>query len=253
MADLVAYGGWLGAILAGVAALVVMRSLAIRMEAVARAAHEVSGPLTAARLGLRLSEVGGQLSAARFRAIDLELSRASLALQDLATVGRPGDRTVAFGEVDVAALLADSVEAWRATALSRGVDLRFVSCSGRLLVLGDRIRLAQATGNLIANGIEHGGRGVEVRARADLAGVRIEVTDDGPGLPAPVAELRRRPRRGHRARGRGLAIAAAVAESHGGRLASAPTPRGARLVLELPAPVAEHSAAPGPSGPPPEA
>ncbi len=35
-------------------------------------------------------------------------------------------------------------------------------------------------------------------------------------------------------RGRGLAIAAAVATLHGGRLSAAPAERGARLVLELP-------------------
>ncbi len=49
-----------------------------------------------------------------------------------------------------------------------------------------------------------------------------------------MSELIRRPRGGRGARGRGLAIASAVAESHGGRLAAAPSERGARLVLELP-------------------
>jgi signal transduction histidine kinase len=49
-------------------------------------------------------------------------------------------------------------------------------------------------------------------------------------LAAQALHLRgRRSSRGH-----GLAIAAAVAESHGGRLASLPAARGAHLVLELP-------------------
>ena len=98
----------------------------------------------------------------------------------------------------------------------------------------DRLRLAQACGNLVANAIEHGGGAVHVRARTTAGGARVEVTDTGPGLPAPVPELvsaarGRRSRRGH-----GLALAAGIAERHGGRLASAPSPRGARLVLELP-------------------
>jgi signal transduction histidine kinase len=58
--------------------------------------------------------------------------------------------------------------------------------------------------------------------------VRLEVVDDGPGLPAPVHELaRRRPRGEH---GHGLAIAAGIAERHGGRLAGVPS----GVALELP-------------------
>ena len=82
---------------------------------------------------------------------------------------------------------------------------------------------------------EHGRGPVEVHGALRHGHVRITVSDRGEGLPAPVAELRRRPRGGRGARGRGLAISAEVAEVHGGRLASAPTEMGARLVLELPA------------------
>jgi two-component system sensor histidine kinase QseC len=113
-------------------------------------------------------------------------------------------------------------------------------------VWGDRLRLAQATGNLIANAIEHGGGTVLVHGCCAQPGrARIEVIDTGPGLPAPVAELTRRRHRGHGVRGRGLAIAAAVAASHGGRLAAAPSRRGARLVLELPAVVVTGGAGEG--------
>jgi signal transduction histidine kinase len=103
-----------------------------------------------------------------------------------------------------------------------------------VLLRGDRLRLAQAVGNLLANAIEHGEGDVLLRARASAHTVRVEVLDGGPGLPAPVAELVRHPPAGRSARGRGLAIAADVAARHGGRLAAAPSEHGARLVLELP-------------------
>ena len=65
--------------------------------------------------------------------------------------------------------------------------------------------------------------------------------DEGPGLPAPVAELVRLPRAGRGRRGRGLAIAAEIAARHGGRLAAAPAAGGGRVVLELPAAGAAHA------------
>ena len=113
---------------------------------------------------------------------------------------------------------------------------------------GDRLRLAQVTGNLIANAIEHGGGVVEVHGHGDRTRARVEVSDSGPGLPAPVAELVRagsRGRGGRGRRGRGLAIAAAIAADQGGRLAVAPSMRGARVVLELPAGRAAAEKGPG--------
>ena len=64
--------------------------------------------------------------------------------------------------------------------------------------------------------------------------VRLEVRDDGSGLPAPVADIAARPGGGRGRRGRGIAIAAGIAERHGGRLTAAPSAAGAALVLDLP-------------------
>ncbi|HET7047648.1 MAG TPA: hypothetical protein VFI54_05200, partial [Solirubrobacteraceae bacterium] len=118
-------GGWLVASLAVFSGLIVRRSTELRMEAVARACHELRGPLAAARLGLELGVRVGELSPAQLRALDLELGRASLALDDLAAVGVRARDGRPCHEVDVAELLADSAEAWRATAAARGAALSF--------------------------------------------------------------------------------------------------------------------------------
>ena len=199
---------------------------------VAQASHELRGPLSAARLGLEgLDEQDG----ARLAAIDLELRRAALAVDDLAAAPRRRRAGEQRGPVELGALLGEAAAAWRSLAEARAVALVVEPPPGSVLVEADPLRLAQACGNLAANAIEHGGGTVRVCVRAAADGrARIEFTDFGPGLPEPVAELvaaarGRRARRGH-----GLALAAGIAERHGGRLVSAPSPSGARLVLELP-------------------
>ncbi len=235
MTGAIAGAGWLVAAGALGAAALLTRELARRAELVARACHEVRGPLHAARLGLHLLALPAGSPATRIAAIDIELRRAGLALEDLhaARVGRRAARE-RLEPIDVRSLLSTAAEAWRPAAGQAGAQLRLDVPTGGPLVRGDRLRLAQACGNLLANAIEHGGRRIELRARADARRVRIEVLDDGPGLPAPVAELAARPRRGRGPRGRGLAIAADIASRHGGRLSAAPAPAGACLALELP-------------------
>jgi len=235
MTMLGALAGWITAGVAVGLLLVLRRVLADRMAAVARACHELRGPLTAARLGLSPPGGGGELPRGRLRAIDAELGRAALALEDLAGIRRGGPPLRHVEPVDLRRLVADSVEAWRAAAQAAGTDIGAPAPGPSVSVQADRRRLAQAVGNLLANAIEHGGTRVEVSVaqRGDL--VRVEVSDDGRGLPAPVAELSRQARRARGAHGHGLAIATAIAEAHGGRLAAAPAHVGARLVLELPA------------------
>jgi len=248
--------GWVLACGGFVAAMIASRRLTSRMEVVARACHELRGPLTAARLGLELGSRVRELPRARLRAIELELVRATLAVEDLSAAWqrrRGGGEQVAGLELrreafDVAELLADSVEAWRAPAAAREIELRFIGAMDRALVVGNRLRLAQASGNLIANALEHGGGAVEVSVGRQGENVRIEIADEGPGLPASVAQLVARRRSGPAlgratlpARGHGLAVASEVAQAHGGRLAAAPSERGARLVIDLPALVAARS------------
>jgi signal transduction histidine kinase len=231
MSASLALGGWALAVTAALLLLVARRRDASRRERIARACHELRGPLHAAGLALH-----GAAGSYRVEAAQAELRRASLALADLdaAPLGsRAADRIAA---VDLGALIARHVAAWRAVAAGRGSQLRVRLPAGPAVVHGDPLRLAQATANLVANAAEHGAGAIDLRVRdaADGTSVVVEVSDSGPGLPAPVADLTQRPRAGRGRRGRGLAIAAEIAAGHGGRLASAPATQGARVLLELP-------------------
>ncbi len=224
--------GW-----ATTAALVALQVRAHRrLVLVARASHELRGPLSAVQLGLH----GLAGEPARVAAIELELRRAGRALDDLAAA-RSGTHGSSRPEVvDLAELAVAYAPTWRTLAEAHGATLSIeppVAGPKRAptAVLADPLRIAQACANLVGNAAEHGGGVVRVRVRATGEVVRIEVADDGAGLPASVAALTASARARHGRRGHGLAIAAAIAEHHGGRLAAAPSDRGARLMFEVPA------------------
>lgn len=222
-------------VLAVAALLRERRQTARRAELVARAAHELRGPLAAAHLALQALAREAGMQRSRFAAVDVQLQRAALAVADLAAApagARAGDRP---GLVDVGGLLEEQARAWRPMASAYGSDVRLSPIPTGFCVRGDRVRLGQAIGNVLANAVEHGRGPIELSARSIGDRVRIEVTDGGPGLPAPVADLASRPRSGRGERGRGLAIASEIVHRHGGRLAAAPSDRGARIALELPA------------------
>jgi signal transduction histidine kinase len=217
---------WVLAATAAGLALFYRGELHRRRELVARACHELRGPLMAAQLALH---------AGAWRGIDLELRRAGAALDDLAAApsgARAADRDE---PVDIGDLIARQGRTWRAVAPAFGCELDVVAPGPRTVVRGDGVRLAQAVGNLVANAFEHGTGRVELTGRRQGDRIRIEIADEGPGLPAPVGQLTRRPRAGRGCRGRGLAITADIVDRHGGRLVAAPSARGARLAIELPA------------------
>ena len=234
--SVVAFAGWGIAAIGLAVGLRAHLRLAQRMEAVARACHEVRGPLTAVGLGVSLGDRPGGLSVLRLRAIETEIDRAALAVEDLAAVSRRRPRPVAPARehVSMADLIGDAVIAAEGRAMSAGMTVQGGWEGPDAVVQAERLRLAQALGNLIANAVEHGAGVVRVHGSARGAEVHLEVADDGPGLPASVAEIIRRPRSGRGARGRGLAIASSIVRSYGGTLTTAPTPQGATLMFRLP-------------------
>jgi signal transduction histidine kinase len=229
-----ALAGWLlaAAALAGAALLRVRLARTLRL--VAEAGHELRGPLCAARLGLH-ALAREDAPAPRVAAVDLELRRAGVALDDLAASSRGRRARDRVELLDVGRLVAEAAGTWEPLAHAHGSDLIVEPPSAPALVRADPARLAQACGNLVANAVEHGGAPVRICVRAVGDRVRVEVTDGGPGLPDPVPELIAAARDGQARHGHGLAIASGIAERHGGRLAAAPSATGARLVVELPA------------------
>jgi signal transduction histidine kinase len=192
--------GWLVA--CGLAVVVVL--LRQRLELVARAEHELRGPLTAFSLALDAARgtAGGRRLA---MVLDAELARARAGLADLAAA-RSGRRApVARESVRVDRLLRSSAAAW-------GAEVR--TGPGPAVVRADPERLASALGNVLSNAAEHGAGEISVEARRLPDRVRIEVTNS--------------------VRGRGLDIAADAAADAGGTLVTAVGPHRATAVIDLP-------------------
>jgi signal transduction histidine kinase len=227
----VTVAGWLVALAVTALAAHVDRRARCRAELVARACHELRGPLTAAGLALYAAGRRSEAPPRRIAAVDLQLRRAELALTDLSLAPSGGRARDRVEPVAVATLLENEAASWREVAWAHGCEVLLADPVPHVLVRADPRRLSQATGNLIANSLEHGAGTVRLGARVERGRVRIEVSDDGPGLGAPIPALSR-PRG---ARGRGLAIVADVARRSGGALHAAPSGRGARLVIDLPA------------------
>ncbi len=130
-----------------------------------------------------------------------------------------------------------------------GVHLRLDVEPAGLRLDGDPERVHQVMTNLLENAVRHSPPGdeVTVRARSNGAGVLIEVTDHGPGIPeADASRVFERFYRADPARsstdggtGLGLAIARWIVDLHGGDIrAERNEPQGCRMVVTLPRPAA---------------
>jgi signal transduction histidine kinase len=196
-------------------ALVVVATLLLRrLELVARAEHELRGPVTAMALA---AEAAREPEARRVAdSLAVQLDRLRIALADL-EAARRGARAPARGErVPLEWLARAAAAGWMPAAERAGRRVTLDWSAGPVTVEADRQRLGQALDNLLANAVEHGTGTVRLSGRATREGVRLEVSDDGlevgdEGLLRP----RRPPAPG---RGRGLRIAASAARDAGGRL-----------------------------------
>ncbi len=149
--------------------------------------------------------------------------------------------------VDVGRLARDAVAAARAAADDAGVEL-VTTVTGEPEVEGVATSLRRAITALVDNAVGHARSRVEVSVERHHRHVRVQVADDGPGIPSEIAprlferftSTRVDPEAsgGRRHYGIGLALVADVAAAHDGRVSAggrADGRPGAVLVLTLPA------------------
>jgi two-component system OmpR family sensor kinase len=209
----------------------------------ADASHELRTPLTMLSTELQLMArdrpAGPAFDAAVGAARD-EADRLTTLLEDLLVLARSdaGELPLRIEGVAVADLARETAERY-----GNGHPVA-VDVPAGLHVRGDRRHLERALGNLVHNALRHGGGAAEICAVSRGARVELHVRDRGPGIDAvflPRAFDRfARPSAGRPGGGAGLglAIAAAIARTHGGGAEAARRPGGgADVWLELPAAV----------------
>ena len=149
-----------------------------------------------------------------------------------------GVRRAAFEPLDLAALVADVVEAFRPSAEEEGRSLT-MRYEGPTPLRGDAALLKQAVANLLDNALRHTSPGValDVCVARTPEGARLEIADQGAGVAeSERAKLFRRFYRADAARrspgtGLGLALVAAIADLHDMEIEATDNAPGLRITL----------------------
>ncbi len=150
---------------------------------------------------------------------------------------KPAELTLA--PVDIGAIAERAAEEIRGDARARGGDVTVRGTFG--VVEGDEVLLRQAFSNLCRNALEACTEGrpqiVVEGMREGNASLRVNVTDNGPGLDPKVADRIFRPFFTTKARGTGLGLALVqkIIVTHNGRISAANAGSGgACLTVTLP-------------------
>lgn len=207
--------------------------------------HELRTPLTSIQ-GFSQAIVEGEVQGDGIgwaaRTIQREARRLIRMVEGLLHVARieAGAAQGVREEVALASVVRSAVAAMEAQA--READVRISESVGEMPpVVGDPDRLSQLFLNVLDNAVKHSPKGasVEVGGAASDGEVVVHVRDRGAGIPSGAeSRVFERFYRGadaeHEGAGLGLAIAQAIAQSHGGHIEARNVEGGAEFRVVLP-------------------
>jgi signal transduction histidine kinase len=228
-----------------------------RMASVGRlaagVAHEIGNPI-AAIMGMHDliedAETPEETRVDFLKRMRKETERINVVVRDLLDYARPESSGPPSGRqalADVSEVTADTLALVRSQKEWKGIDLH-VDVADNLHVKVSPQRLTQVLLNLLLNAgaalsdkPNAATRTVTIRARPEAAGrARIEIEDDGPGVPADMRDRIFDPfvttKDVGSGTGLGLAVCRGIIEGASGRIfVDASYTHGARFVLDLPA------------------
>jgi signal transduction histidine kinase len=213
-------------------------------------AHELRNflsPITPAVAILKRRGQGDELVAETCATLERQVRNIARLIDDLLDVGRieEGKVRLRVETVDLAAVVAEAVEAARPLIEARGHRLRLSLPPAPLRLAADRTRLEQVLVNLLTNAAKYtepGGR-IVLAVERDGRDVVVRVRDNGQGidprlLPRIFDPFTQAENGSQGGLGIGLNLVRGLVEMHGGRVAalSDGRGRGSEFVVRLPAP-----------------
>lgn len=224
---------------------------AAKSEFVSLVSHELRTPLTSVKtsLSLLLRGAAGSVSSAASDLLSIalrNLDRLIRLVDDLLDLAKVESGRV---EIDMSAISLEettrnAMAAVGGFAEERGVNLVWAESDEDVLVLADSDRLQQVIVNLVSNAIKFSpaGKPVDLRWWEQGDQAVLEISDQGPGIPADQVErifdkfyqLDQTPTRKYGGAGLGLSISRTIVDHMGGHLwAESEEGQGARFFVRL--------------------
>jgi two-component system sensor histidine kinase TctE len=188
-------------------------------------AHQLRTPLAGAKLqlewlaGRHAGDAASQHALALMTQANERMIRQTNQLLALARA-EPGRAVkVRFAALDLADVVAESVQVFVDQAAARRIDLGFELAPAQ--VMGERFMLRDLVDNLVDNALRYtpAGGSVTVRTRHHVGATTLEVEDSGPGIPvtqrASVFQRHVRLDQQTSGSGLGLSIVRDIAQVHG--------------------------------------
>jgi PAS domain S-box-containing protein len=214
-------------------------------------AHELRNPLTPIRNALHILAAPAASTDARARArqiIERQFEHLVRMVDDLLDVSRlvRGRIELRREPCDLRALLLETVDDYRDNFESAGLQVDIDVPDGAQSAHCDKVRLAQAIGNVLQNAIRftQAGGHVRIALRPDGDQAEISVADEGEGIEpdllrqlfTPFSQADQGLARQRGGLGLGLNLVRGLVELHGGSvdMQSAGAGSGTRVVLRLP-------------------
>ena len=220
------------------------RASSAQQDFLANAAHQLRTPLTSLRteIDLALLEPHDPQMEPVLKRLQGSVDRSARLATQMLSIARaeaePGGREQPLDLRDIAAQVAED---WVPRALQSGADIEFELESAP--ALGQGFLLRELLANVLHNALNYAGPAprITVRTGCDDAWSRMEVEDNGPGIPPQERERAlRRFERGSESKGPGsglgLAIALDIAQRHRGRLELLDAASGSGLRVRLSVP-----------------